>query len=176
MRPYSRALRIHRRADNSIPPPLRRFNPIQSKREKYEERGQRQTQIQARRRQKVQAAPPPEVALLDPELEDEAHDAPGEVIERAGGRDGAGPAEEERRDEISYGGFWVLLDGEVDDDWGDCAEDEEDEEAGVDLAWGEHSAWANEAPDNRGWKIMSMVNSGAEGHSYQNRILFHLGM
>lgn len=146
MLPHSRPLIIHRRSHDIIPPPPRRINPLHRKRKEDEERSQRQPQIQTGRRQKVGPAPPPEVPLLDPELEDEADDAPGEVVERRGGRDGSGPAKEQWCDEVSGGGFGVLFDGEVDDDGGDCADDEEDEEAGVDLAGGEHAAGADEAP------------------------------
>lgn len=148
MHPHSRALEIHCRVHNVITPPLRGINPLHRKCEKDEERSQGQAQIQAGRRQEVQAAPPPEVAPLDPELEDETHDAPREVVERGGGRDGTGAGEEERRDEVFRRGLGIFLDGDVDDYRGDGADDEEDEEAGVDLTWGEHSAWANEAPDD----------------------------
>lgn len=103
MRPNGRAMVIHGGGHDIVAPPLGRVDSIHGQGEEDEERSQRQAQIQARRRQKVQAAPPSEVALLDPELEDEADDAPGEVVEGGGGRDGAGAAEEQRRDEVLDG-------------------------------------------------------------------------
>jgi hypothetical protein len=148
MCPYSCTLVIHRRSHNIIAPPPRGINPLHRQSKEDEERGQRQAQVQAGRRQEVGAAPPPEVALLDPELKDEADDAPGEVVERGGGRDGSRAAKEERRDEVFDWGFGIPLGGVVDDDGGDGAENEEEEEAGVNLARREHSPWADEAPDD----------------------------
>lgn len=129
------------------------------------------------------------MALLDPELENEANNTPGEVVERGGGRDGSRATEEERRDEIFDWGFGVSLGGIVDDDGGDGAEDEEEEEAGVDLTRGEHSSWADETPYDGCWKIMQvslgigteiygihLIKRGGWGlMTYQNKRLFRLG-
>lgn len=83
----SRILKVHRGRDNIISPPRRRVDIIQGKRKKDDERAQRKAQVEPRARQKVESAPPAEVALLDQELEQEAHDAPREIVERGGGRD-----------------------------------------------------------------------------------------
>lgn len=152
MCPYSRPLVIHRRSHDIIAPPLRGIDSLHRKSKEDEERSQCQAQVQAGRRQEVGAAPPPEVAFLDPELKDEANNAPREVVERGGGRDGSRAAKEERRDEVFDWGFGVPLGGVVDDDGGDGADDEEEEEAGVDFARREYSPWTDEAPDDGCWE------------------------
>lgn len=152
MCPYRRPLVIHRRSHDIIAPPLRGINPLHRQSKEDEERGKRQAQVQAGRRQEVGAAPPSEVALLDPKLKDKADDAPGEVVERGGGRDGSRAAKEEWRDEVFDWGFGVPLGKVVDDDGGDGTDDEEEEEAGVDLAGRKYSPWTDEAPDNGCWE------------------------
>lgn len=119
---------------------------MHTKRKENKQRRQRQAQIQSTRRQEIQSPPPPEMSLLDPVLENEAHDAPGEVVEWRGGRDGACAAEDQGRHEVLKWGFRVAFGAEVDGDGDDGAEDEEEEEGGVDAAGGEHAVWADETP------------------------------
>ncbi len=76
-------------------------------------------------------------------LEGEAHEAPRQVVERRGGRDGAGAAEDERGHEVAQRGGRAALGEEVDYEWGDGAEEEEAEEGEVDLAWGEDAGRAD---------------------------------
>lgn len=106
---------------------------MQRKGEEDEERGQGEAEVKRRRGEEVEPRPPPKVPLLDPELEDEAHDAPGEVVEGRGRGNGAGSAEYEGCHQVADRGPGPALGGEVDDDGRDGADYEEGEKARVDL-------------------------------------------
>lgn len=123
---------------------------MQRKGEEEKQRAKGQAQIQAARGEKVEARPPPEVALLDPKLKDEAYDAPGKVVERGGGRDGPRAAKDDGGDEVLGGRGGPALGPEVDGDGGEGAEEEEGEEAGVDAAGGEDAGRADETPNDGG--------------------------
>lgn len=119
-----------------------------------EEGTQRQTKVKATRGYKVQTTPPPEMPLLYPVLENEAHDSPGEVIQGCGGRYRARAAEYQGRHDVFEWGFGIALGAKVDGDGDYGAENEEEEEGRVDAARGEHAIWADEAPDDRGWRLV----------------------
>lgn len=146
----SRILEVHRLRNDVITPPRRRVNVIEGERKENDERAEGEPEVEPGRREKVEAAPPAEVALLDEVLEDEADDAPGQVVERCGGRDGAGAAEDDGRDDVLERRLGRPLGGEVDDGGEDGADAEKDEQARVDLPRGEDSGWSEETPDDGG--------------------------
>ncbi len=116
------------------------------KRKKEEQRPKREPKIQRTRGQEVETRPPRSVPIPDTVLKHEAHHAPGEVVERRGWRDGPGGTKDERRHEELYRGVWPALAPHVDGDGDDGANDEEDEEARIDAAGGEHSRRAEQPP------------------------------
>lgn len=118
--------------------------------EEDDQRAERQAEVEPRGREEVEAAPPREVALADEVLEEEADDAPGQVVERGGRGDGAGAAEDDGGHEVPEVGLGPPLGGEVERDGDDGADAEEDEEAGVDLPWREDAGWPDQSPDHRG--------------------------
>lgn len=139
---YGRVLEIHRRGNHVVAPPRRRVNIVQGKREEDDQGAQRETQIETGAGQKVQSAPPAEVALLDQVLEYEAHDAPGQVVERRGRRYGPGPAKNDGGNQVLNGRLGPTPGAVVEEHREDGADAEEDEEARVNLAGGEHAGWA----------------------------------
>lgn len=143
-----RPLKVHCLLDNGVAPPLRRLDVVQGKRKEEDERAKRQPEVEAARGEKVEARPPAEVALLDPALENEADDAPGKVVERRGGRNGAGAAKDDGRHEVLGGRAGPAPGPEVDGNGRDSTQDEEEEEPGVDAAGGEDARWADETPDD----------------------------
>jgi hypothetical protein len=124
-----RVRKVHRSGDDVVAPPVGRVDVIQSEGEEDGERAEGEAEVEAGGSQEVQAAPPGEVALADVILEQEAHDAPGQVIEWRGWRDGARTAEDDWRHEVLDGRFRPLLGGKVDDDRYNRADAKEDEEA-----------------------------------------------
>lgn len=76
---------------------------MQRKSKEENERAERQAEIQAAGGEKVETRPPAEVTLLDPELEDEADDSPGKVVEWRRRRDRARTAEDDWCHEV-FGG------------------------------------------------------------------------
>ena len=60
---HSGPLGIHRALDNIVPPPLGRIDAMQCKGKEYDQRSQRQAQIQTRRGQEVEPAPPLEMPV-----------------------------------------------------------------------------------------------------------------
>lgn len=83
---YRRILEIHRRGDHIIAPPRRRVNIIQGESKEDDKGAQRKAEVETGAGQEVQAAPPAEVALLDQVLEQEADDAPRQIVEGRGRR------------------------------------------------------------------------------------------
>lgn len=77
---YRFALIIHGSRHDSVPPPLRRLDIVQCERDEYDDCANRQAKIEACRREVVEPAPPPEMPLLNDELEDVADDAPRQVV------------------------------------------------------------------------------------------------
>lgn len=145
---HSRILRIHRHTHNIIPPPTRRLNIIQRERKEDENRTQCQSQIQARRGEVIETAPPSEILLPYHFLENESYDAPTQIIEWSSRRNTCCTSEDEGSHEIFDGTIWPFACGEVEDDRNYCAEAEEPEEGGVDLARGENALGSNETPDD----------------------------
>lgn len=109
-----------------------------------------QSQIQPTRRQEIQPPPPSEMPFLNPVLEYEAHDTPGEVIQGCGRWDCACAAEYQWRHDVLERRFRVAFEAKVDDDGHNGAKDEEEEESRVDASRREHAVWADEAPDDGG--------------------------
>lgn len=110
------------------------------------------------------------MALLDQVLKHVADDAPGQVVEWRGGRDGAGAAEDDRGHEVAQEGLGPAAGEQVDDHRSDGPEDEEQEEVGVDLSRGEDARWADEAPYYGGWVGMSKRRlKGGQGDKYRRR-------
>lgn len=107
---------------------------MNGKGKKQKQRPKCKTKVQRTRRQEIQTCPPRRVPLLDPVLEHEAHHAPREVIERRGGRDCTRGPKDERRHEELCRGVGPSLSPHVDGDGDNGANDEEDEEAGIDAA------------------------------------------
>lgn len=153
----SRTLGVHGLRNDIVAPPRRRIDIIKRKRKEDDERGEREPEVESRRREEVEAAPPAEVALLDEELKHEADDAPGQIVEWRGGRDGAGAAEDDGGDKVFHRRLGPLLGGIVEDDGEDGADAEEDEEARVDLSRGENSGWAEETPNDGCYRMLGLA-------------------
>lgn len=159
-----RILEVHGRGDDVVAPPGRRVDAVEGEGEENDEGAQREAEVEPGARQKVEPAPPAEVALLDQVLEDEADDAPGQVVERGGGRDGPGAAKDDGGDEVADGRLGPAPGGQVKEHGEDGADPEKDKEARVDLARGEHAGGAEETPDDGGWlgnKLVLTVAAGA---------------
>lgn len=93
-------------------------------------------------------------------LEEIPHRSPGEVVQRRGGRDTPTSSKNQRGNEVFQRTVGVFL-GSVEDDHGsDGAKEEEEEQAGVDLARAEHSGGADEAPDHGGGEEDSPARAG----------------
>lgn len=97
------------------------------------------------------------MALLDPELEDEAHDAPGEVVQWCRWGNGAGAVEYQGCDDETSWGLRPALDDKVDDDGEYGTDEKEDEEARVDASRGEDPIRPNQAPDDGGYECQESV-------------------
>lgn len=151
----SSILEVHSGSDDIIAPPRRRVDVIEGECEEDSKGSESETEVEAGGREEVEAAPPAEVALLDKVLEDEADDAPGQVVERRGGRNGAGAAEDDGRDQVADGRLRPLFGGEVEDDGDDGADAKEDEQTRVDLARGENPRGSEETPDDGSWVSVS---------------------
>lgn len=147
---YRRILEIHRCSNHIIAPPRRRVDVIQGESEEDDEGAQREAKIETGAGQEIQTAPPAEVALLDQVLEHETHNAPRQVVEGRGGRDGARATKDDGRDQVLHGRLGPAPGAIVEDDGEDGADAEEDEEARVDLARREHAGWAEKTPDDGG--------------------------
>ncbi len=91
-------LEIHRRRYHVVTPPAGWVDVVKCEGEEDEECAECETQIETRRGEEVEAAPPAEVALADEVLEEEADYAPRQVVERRGRRDRSRTAEDDRRD------------------------------------------------------------------------------
>lgn len=109
-----------------------------------------EAEIEPGRRDIIQPAPPPEMTPLDHDLEYVPHDSPRQIIQRGRGGDMTGAAEDEGRHEVSHGRGRVPLRGEVDGDGREGADDEEEQEARVDLSRGEDARRPDESPDDGG--------------------------
>ena len=145
---YSRILRIHRRADDGVSPPVWRFDIAHCKRKEDEQCAQCQSQVQPRAGQVVQSRPPSEVFCPDILLEHISDDTPGEIVERCCWRDGGCSPKEQRCHEVLDGGFGPFAGGEIEDYGSYCTDEKEPEEPGVHLAWREDSCRTDETPDD----------------------------
>lgn len=144
-------MEVHGSCDDGVTPPGRRADVVERKGEEDDQGAQGQAQVQGGGCQEVQPAPPAKVVFAHPVLEDEADDAPAQVVERRGRRDGPRAAKDERGHQELDGRPRPAAGCEVDDDGHDGAEDEEGEQARVDLAGGEDASRAQQTPDDRGW-------------------------
>lgn len=139
---YRSPLNIHRRRDDIVAPPLWRFDIMQRESKEDDQSRQREPEVQGRRGQKVEPTPPPKVPLLDPELEDEADNAPRQIVQGRRGRDRSCTAEDERCHEILEWRVRPTLCGEVDGDGDDGADGEESKQPRIDLTGGKHASGA----------------------------------
>ena len=105
-----------------------------------------QADIQARRGDVVETHPPAAVLVPDVLVEDEADDAPCEVVERCSGRDLAGPTEDERRVEVAEVHLGEHAGETVEYDRCGGADEPEPLEVCVDGARAEDPLWAYQAP------------------------------
>lgn len=145
------ALDIHGGGYDLIAPPPGRLDAAHGEGEEDEEGGEAEAEVEPARGQEVEATPPAEVAPLDAILKEEADDAPRKVVERGGGGDGTGAAEDEGGHEVFPGPTREAPGGEEDGQGDDGADEEEEKEAGVETAGGEDAVGADEAPDDGGY-------------------------
>lgn len=143
-------LHVHGGENDVVAPPRGGIYAVEGEGEEDDEGAEGEAEVQARRGEEVEAAPPAEVPVPDPVLEDEADDAPREVVEGRGRRDGAGAAKDERGHEVLERRLGPAAGGEVDDDGHDGADAEEDEQARVHMPGGEDASGADESPDHGG--------------------------
>lgn len=120
-------MEVHSGSDDIIAPPRRRVDVVEGERKEDDQRSESEPEVEPGGSEEVEAAPPAEVTLLDEKLEDEANNAPGEVVERRSGRNGAGAAEDDGCDEEAEGRLGPLFGSEVEDDRDDGADAKEEE-------------------------------------------------
>lgn len=88
------------------------------------------------------------MSLAHPVLEHKADDAPAQVVERRGGRDGSRATKDERCHQKLDLRFRPAAGGKVDDDGYNGTKPKEEEEARVDLARRKHAGRAQQTPND----------------------------
>ena len=141
-------IRIIRR--NADPPPTCHIGVRQIQCQNNDNRADRQPDIQARRRNIVEAHPPTAVAVPDVFVEDVAHNAPGKVVEGCRGGKLAGATEDERHGDVFDGRFGEHARQYVDDDGGHDPCEPKPLEVLIETADGENALGADEPPDDGG--------------------------
>ena len=106
--------------------------------------------IQASRGDIIEAHPPAPVLVSDVLVEDIAHNAPGEIIERSGRWDVTTAAEDERCREVSEREFGKHAGKDVDQYRGKDTSEPEPLQIGVYASWREDALGTDQAPDDGG--------------------------
>ena len=139
---------IHIIIRDANPPPARHGRVGQIDCQNDDDGANSQPSIQARRRDVIKAHPPASVLVPDVFVEDVAHEAPSEIVERSSRRDVTAATEDEGSGEIAEIRAGKGASEEVEDDWCQCAGHPEPLEVGVDGARGEDALRTDETPDD----------------------------
>lgn len=146
--PNCRIQIIHIVVRDADPPPARHRRIRQIDRQDDNDRTNSQSGIQARGSDVVEAHPPAPVLVPDVFIEDEADDAPREVIERRSRWNFAAAAEDEGSGEVAERSSGESASEGVEEDGCQGTGHPEPLEVGVDGAGGEDALRADETPDD----------------------------
>ena len=153
-------VRLERAGDNVVAPPHRRLLLRKLQRDEDEDRAKRETDVETGGGEVVVVRPPAAVPVSEELVEDETDDAPGRVVERGGGRDLAGAAEDEGHVDVAEGGAGEHAREHVEDGWGDGADEEEVQQVVVHLASGEDALRTDQTPNDGSVEEHAAVGAG----------------
>lgn len=146
--PNRRIQIVHIVIRDADPPPGWHRGICQIDRQDYKNGANSQSRIQARGGDVVKAHPPASVLVPNVFVEDVAHDAPSEVVERSSRWDLATTAKDEGSGEVAERSAGEGASEGVEEDWCQRAGHPEPLEIGVDRARREDALRADETPDD----------------------------
>lgn len=141
---------IHGIGGNIGPPPAGHLVIPQREGDEDQDSGQGKTDVQSGTKNIVVVHPPASPAVTNPLVEDEADNAPGEIVERSGGWNQTTTTENDGSAEVADGGLGPGTSTKVDQDRKNSAGQPEPHHVGVHLTRGEDPLWSNDTPDDGG--------------------------